>query len=114
MRDGDRYSRMDGTVGFGFMVNAMGGGGDVGQTFPRSDAEDMSRGARFIPGDVTVARRNGGVVQFVVACTRNCWYWAMPDGTRIYHWDPAVHAELKGGPCPDCGNTHTRGGKVQP
>lgn len=49
-----RYEHLDGMAGFGFLVNAMfNGGEDAGATFPRSDAEDMSAGARFIPGEVT-------------------------------------------------------------
>lgn len=44
----------------GFLSNALfDGGGDRGATFPRSDVEDLSRGLRFIPGEVTVARRQG-------------------------------------------------------
>ena len=83
----ERYSRMDGLAGLGFLINALDqsqgrtSDGDTGASFPRSDAEDMSRGARFIPGEVTMARRRGEKVQFVDECGPNCWYWMMPDGS---------------------------------
>lgn len=55
----EKYSRMNDLAALGFLGNALGGGGDVGQLFPQSDAEDRSRGLRFIPGEVTLARREG-------------------------------------------------------
>lgn len=55
----DKYSHTNEVTIFGFLANAMEGGGDKGRTFPYSDAEDLSRGLRFIPGEVTVARRKG-------------------------------------------------------
>jgi len=35
---------------FGMIANAMGGGGDIGQSFPASDAQDLADGADYIPG----------------------------------------------------------------
>jgi hypothetical protein len=121
---------------FGFLINALGnkgGDGDTGSSFPRSDAEDMSRGARFIPGEVTLARRAGKKVNFVTDCGPNCWYWEMPDSSRIYHFDPmtydqigaangfkkvkgkyGTHFENGAGPCPHCGNVNTNGGTIKP
>lgn len=107
---------------FGQLANAMGGGGDIGQSFPQSDADDFGKGARFIPGNVTLARRAGKKVTFVTNCTSCCWYWEMPDGSREYHWDPFAHQQIaqanghgpneEAGSCPTCGNTHTNGGSV--
>ena len=107
--------------------------GDTGVLFPRSDAEDTSNGARFIPSPVTMVRRGGQKVTFVTECGPNCWYWAMPDGSRIYHYDPATYhmigttngrKAMKGhysdpqyedgpGPCPHCGNVNTSGGVIK-
>ena len=135
----DRYSDMGGLGAFGFLANALdtrkGLDGDTNASFPRSDAEDMSRGARFIPGEVTMARRAGKKVNFVSECSPNCWYWEMPDGSRIYHYDPMTYerigvangrTKMKGkyegswdfdggaGPCQRCGNQNTNGGTVKP
>ena len=132
-----RYSEMNEKAAFGFLANALGGSnhgdGDTNSPFPRSDAEDMSCGARFIPGEVTLARRDGKKVIFVSECGPCCWYWKMPDGTRIYHWDPNTyqaigsvndretvvddqgsHFKDGAGPCPRCGNKNTNGGIVKP
>ena len=49
---------------FGRIANALGGGGDYGQCFPASDADDLGNGARYIPGEVTMARRRGEKVSF--------------------------------------------------
>jgi hypothetical protein len=65
--------------GFGMIANALGGGGDAGQSFPRSDAEDFSNGARYIPGEVTLARRDGKKVVF----NSRLHEWTMPDGSII-------------------------------
>jgi hypothetical protein len=129
----EKYSHLDGLAGFGFLVNALGGGGDAGASFPRSDAEDMSKGARFIPGEVTMARRAGKKVDFVTECGPNCWYWKMPDNSRIYHYDPMTYQQIGkengrkvvqkdfgtsfeggAGPCPQCGNVNTNGGTIKP
>lgn len=126
----DKYSHMDGIAGFGFLVNALSGGGDRGQSFPQSDAEDLSRGLRFIPGEVTVARREGKRVVFMQPCNHPCcWHWQFDDGSRTYYWERWDYqniAQANGkeknsegnyadgaGPCPDCGNTHTRGGHIK-
>lgn len=132
----ERYSNMSETTVFGFLANALdsrkGGDGDTGCSYPRSDAEDMSKGARFIPGEVTLARRAGEKVNFVTKCTPNCWYWEMPDGTRIYHYNPTTYHQIGTandrktvesesgdirfkdgpGPCPYCGNVNTSGERV--
>ena len=128
-----KYSQMNELSAFGFLISALGekgGDGDTGNPFPRSDAEDLSRGARFIPAEVTVARRKGQKVQFETECDPNCWYWKMPDGSRIYHFDPMTYEDIaktngqkkvkgkhgeryeKAGPCPHCGNINTGGGTV--
>ncbi|MBI3572472.1 hypothetical protein HY091_03005 [Candidatus Kaiserbacteria bacterium] len=127
---------MNELAAFGFLANALdnraGGDGDMGALFPRSDAEDMSKGARFIPGEVTLARRAGKKITFVTECGPNCWYWQMPDGSRRYHWDSLTYhqigrangrKEVKGkystsfeggaGPCPHCGNPNTNGGTIK-
>ena len=119
---------MDGIAGFGFLVNALSGGGDRGQSFPQSDAEDLSRGLRFIPGEVTVARREGEQVTFTQPCVNECcWYWQFPDGSRTYYWErwnyegiaanngnkPDTEGRLIAGPCSSCGNTHTHGGHIK-
>lgn len=132
----DRYSNTNEMAAFGFLANALdsrkGGDGDTGASFPRTDAEDMSKGARFIPDQVTLARRAGKKVNFVTECGPNCWHWKMPDGTRIYHFDriayerigaangrKAVQGDLVmlfedgAGPCPHCGNPHTSGGTIK-
>jgi hypothetical protein len=68
----------------------MGGDGDRGNMFPASDADDFGKGARFIPSEVTLARRRGEKVMFVQECNNQCcWYWLMEDGIRIYHWNRA-------------------------
>ncbi len=115
-------------AGFGALINAMGGGGDRGNMFPQSDADDFASGARFIPGEVTLARRRGEKVAFVQNCTgKCCWYWQMPDSTLVYHWDRYTYEEIarvngntwegefhgESGPCPHCGNTHTTGASVK-
>lgn len=120
---------------FGALVNMMSGGGDRGNIFPQSDADEMRNGARFIPGQVTEARRRGETVTFTQECGKCCWFWELPDGTRIYHWDPVTYADIgvqnhggewaaatnddgdyggPAGPCPNCGNEHTHGGSVAP
>lgn len=130
----ERYSEMSDLAAFGFLVNAVsrrrgGGDGDRDSVFPRSDAEDLSRGARFIPGDVTLARRDGRKVNFVTNCGRCCWYWEMPDRSRIYHWERLTYEQIGrangrkadedgnfkegAGPCPNCGNPHTGGGTIK-
>ncbi|MCK4793081.1 MAG: hypothetical protein KAV87_55640 [Desulfobacteraceae bacterium] len=65
--------------GFGSIINAMGGGGDRGQSFPQSDTDDFASGARYIPGEVTLARRRGEQVIF----HPNSQEWEMPSGKMI-------------------------------
>jgi hypothetical protein len=134
----ERYSDSSELSAFGFLLSSLGGSkngnGDTGNVFPRSDAEDMSKGARFVPGEVTLARRAGKKINFVTECGPNCWYWEMPDGSRIYHYDPMTYRligisngrkatereyggiQFKGGvgPCPRCGNVNTDGGTIKP
>lgn len=98
---------------FGQMISAFGGGGDRGNMFPQSDADDFSNGARFIPGEVTLARRAGRVVKFIQTCGACCWYWKFDDGMRVYHFDPITRDRIDGDVCPDCGNEHTGGGTVE-
>lgn len=68
---------------FGAMISALGGGGDRGNSFPASDAEDLASGARWIPGEVTLARRRGEQVRFDQ--TTPNWYWELSEGSRIKH-----------------------------
>jgi hypothetical protein len=103
---------------FGTLINAFDGGGDVGKSFPQSDAEDLGRGARFIPGEVTMARRAGKEISFVTSCQASscCWYWQMPDGSRIYHFERYQFERLRdehGSVCPECGNAHICGGTIR-
>lgn len=117
----ERYSNIEMST-FGFLVNILdgrrSGDGDTGSSFPRTDAEDISKGARFIPDEVTLARRAGKNVDFVTECSPNCWYWKMPDGIRIYHYDPTIYGGTRfedgAGPCPYCGNVNTNGGTIKP
>jgi hypothetical protein len=93
----------------------------------------LSRGLRFIPGEVTLARRRGERVEFVQECSSPCcWYWQFPDGSRTYYWERWAYeqiAEANGielavsgydtkqgdaGRCPQCGNSHTSGGYFKP
>lgn len=108
---------------FGALVGGTPGGRN---TFPPADTEDFAQGVRFIPGEVTEARRRGQEVRFVHDCvSKNCWYWQMPDGSRIYYFEQRNYeaiaiangrwngeGEFSGdaGPCPYCGNTHLSGG----
>lgn len=95
----------------GLQANALGGGGNLGQTFPSSDVEDFARGAYYIPDAVTLARRAGQHVVFSTACEqRSCWFWQLPDGDRLYYADDPYAAPT--GPCPHCGNPWTRGQTV--
>lgn len=66
--------------------------------FPSDDAKDMANGARFIPGDVTLARRVGQPVNFVQACPNSvCWYWEFHDANanrrrgRIRDFGPSYY-----------------------
>lgn len=127
----DKYEDMNPLAMLGFLDNALfGKGGDRGEAFPRSDAEDLSRGLRFIPGEVTVARRAGDTVFFQQSCMHPCcWYWQFPDGSRTYYWERGDYEQIARangkeqnseglypdgvGSCPACGNVHTRGGHIK-
>ncbi len=103
---------------FGMLVNAPGACAVRGNMFPQSDAEDMCKGARSIPGLVTDARRRGETVQFNTDCENSpcCWYWKFQDGTRIYHYEEMTSKRLlkdHQGRCPLCGNTNVRGGTIK-
>jgi len=125
-----KYSRIDDLTALGVWVNAMDGGGDKGCSFPRSDAEDLSRGLQFIPGEVTMARRRGERVEFYQSCSNKCcWYWQFANGSRTYYWEQGdfeAIARMNGrekdstgryvrgvGACLVCGNTHTNGDYVK-
>lgn len=112
----EKYSDLNELSMLGFMANALdkrSSDGDRGACFPRSDAEDLSRGLRFIPGEVTLARRKGEKVDFISDCTNLCcWYWIFQDSSRIYYWERSAY-ELMDGSCPSCGNTHISGGHIE-
>ena len=94
---------------------------------PSNDAADFNNGARFIPHEVTLARRQKQPVRFVQNCSLpSCWYWEFGDtyyqncyvpGQRIYHfdrrWMEVIRAEHNG-KCPQCGNTHITGATGEP
>jgi len=123
-------------VAFGIAASAKDGWKNKGASFPLSDVDDMRQGARFIPAQVTYARREGRRVNFVQKCgSPCCWYWEFPEGgapycdvprgSRIYHWDsytfemiaqhngktkdPKTGHVGDAGPCPNCGNPFTNG-----
>jgi hypothetical protein len=79
---------------FGSLISAIGGGGDRGNSFPKSDADDIGKGARFIPAEVTYARRAGQVVMFVTNCGPCCWFWEFPNGKRSYHYDADTYQSI--------------------
>lgn len=68
-------------AGIGSFANALGGGGDRGQSFPESDARDLHNGAPYIPGQVTMARRDGKTV--TMEWDKDGCYWIMPDNSII-------------------------------
>lgn len=97
-----------------------GNGRNAGQSFPSSDTDDFGKGARFIPSNVTCARRRGHAVRFVQDCGNACcWYWEFRDGSRMYHFERYAYDSIRdpGNPdqipeCPACGNPRTNGGAV--
>ena len=113
----------DPLIVLGILASAFGGGGDRGNSFPQRDADDFQKGVRFVPGEVTLARRRGEQVTFVNKCGQCCWYWQMPDGSRIYHWERGTFEAIARannrpptgdvGPCPHCQNVHTSGGTIK-
>lgn len=82
-----RYSDMDDKSAFAFLAAAMSGSGDRGQVMPQSDADDLGRGARCIPDEVSSDRRTGKHVEFVQPDDHKPaeWFWQREDGTRILH-----------------------------
>lgn len=64
---------------FCMLANALGGGGNKGKAFPEDDAIDFSNGARYIPEEVTLARRRGERVVF----NSQEHSWTMPDGSIV-------------------------------
>jgi hypothetical protein len=74
-----KESIFDDLGAFGLMVNALTGGGDTGNIFPKSDANDFRMGAKYIPDEVTTARRNGKTVTFYPLEHK----WQMPDGSFV-------------------------------
>lgn len=72
---------------FAALANALGGeqGRDRGAMMPQSDVDDFQSGARWIPGEVTLARRRGEKVTFVQQGEQSDWYWQLPDGTHVSH-----------------------------
>lgn len=63
------------------LISAMGGESLV----PQADAEDMHKGAAYIPSKVTEARRSNKVVKFVQSRPKSEWHWKMPDGSKIVY-----------------------------
>jgi hypothetical protein len=59
-------------------ASLMGGGGNAGALVPIDDVTDLANGARYIPGDVTDARRAGKRVVF----HPERQVWTMPDGSE--------------------------------
>lgn len=118
-RDDDELAAM--MAMFGASVGSKGGG----NFFPGSDADDFAKGVTYVPVEVTTARRSGQKVSLVQECrNKGCWYWKWPDGTQIHYFDRSTYLEIaranskwngeggfkgESGPCPQCGNTYTRG-----
>lgn len=63
----------------GKLVSAMEGNKNRGAMFPAADVKDFEKGARYIPSEVTLARRNGETVVF----DREHHQWTLPDGTIV-------------------------------
>jgi hypothetical protein len=103
-------------------------------TVEQAEEQDKANGAHYIPGEVTLARKEGHVVPFVNKCGPCCAYWILPDGSRAYQQHSYTMREIArangrkfvlnygggtrpeggyAGPCPKCGNPHTRGGRVE-
>lgn len=116
----EKYEGFSELAGLGFLVNPLdrrngqNPDGNTGALFPRSDAEDLSRGLRFIPEEVTLARRRGENVEFVQECDYPCcWYWKFQDNSRSYYWERGAYvANGKDKPCQLCQNPHTKGGHI--
>ena len=97
---------------------AMSGvsGGSVVQSLLKTCAKYFANNkTRFVPDAVERARLLGQKVSLHATCATSvcCWYWEMPDGQRIYHYERASSEKLRDqykGVCPECGNTHITGG----
>mgnify|MGYP003393584147 CR=1 FL=1 len=63
---------------FATIAALLSGGRNVGAMFPIDDATDIRNGARYIPGDVTMARRAGKRVLFDAEKHE----WTLPDGSK--------------------------------
>lgn len=81
-------------VNHGRLSKAEPFGPDKNAFFPGSDSEDMARGARFIPNEVTLARRQGMRVVFVQECGPCCWYWQLPEGLTNGPFEMTVDGTL--------------------
>ena len=57
----------------------MGGGGNEGNAVPIDDIQDFNQGAKYIPGEVTMARRKGERVVYHPEKNQ----WQMPDGNWV-------------------------------
>lgn len=115
----------DGSLGeIGFHVF-----GPVDKRTTRS-TEDLDYGAQYVPEEVERVRQAGEEVIFVMKCGPCCWYWELPDGSRIFHCERRVRDNIArrngkmrdgkildgdAGPCPnlECGNAHTNGETVR-
>lgn len=64
---------------FASMAALMSGGKNEGAAFPIDDASDIGNGARYIPGEATLARRRGERVVFFPERHQ----WRMPDGSMV-------------------------------
>ena len=65
---------------FGRLINATSEKGHC--VFPLSDIQDMEKGAKYIPFEVTKARRDGKDVQFIIE-NGTPLYWEFEDGSHI-------------------------------
>lgn len=86
---------------------------DLGGTQHHSDTKDLSYGLRFIPSEVTIARRHGDQVDFFQLCKNSCcWYWQFQDGSRTYYWERSDYERFGTEKCSLCGNKHLKGGHI--
>ncbi|MCP6719790.1 MAG: hypothetical protein KJI72_00485 [Patescibacteria group bacterium] len=117
MAAGDRRSSKVGFYVLGSLVRGS-----------ERSTEDLDRGAQYVPEKVVRARQAGEEVDFVTNCGPCCWYWELPNSSRIFHCERRVREDIarrngrrrdgkvlgNAGPCPHCGNRHTNGEKVRP
>lgn len=81
----------DKLMAFAAMGALLSGGSNAGAIFPADDASDFANGARYIPGEVTDARRLGQRVVFDAEAHQ----WRLPNG----EWTPrggSDYARVKG------------------